>query len=91
VNGPGHYRLAEELLELADQTATAVARINDGDGESRYATEALMGILAGAQVHATLALAAATATAMLDDRALSGLQLSDFGHAVTSAWAEAIA
>ena len=47
MTGPEHYREAERLIRLADRIAEV-----DGD-DSRT--------LAGAQVHATLALAAATA------------------------------
>lgn len=48
MNGPEHYREAERLLEIAAEDA------NIGSEEERYS-------LTAAQVHATLALAAATA------------------------------
>jgi len=49
VTGPEHYRAAEELL----------AEIKDGDPDASHTAAALL--LGMAQVHATLALAAATA------------------------------
>jgi hypothetical protein len=51
VTGPDHYREAERLL-------TELVSINPGGGEMHRASEVA---LAAAQVHATLALAAASA------------------------------
>lgn len=69
-DGPAHYKEAERLLAamggLRDQ-------IKDLVGESRNATEAAslaampMQVIAEAQVHATLALAAATAELDADE------------------------
>lgn len=50
MNGPGHYRKAEQLAAEAEKL------LGQGDGQSTAAAWA-----AAAQVHATLALAAATA------------------------------
>ena len=49
MRGPEHYREAERALEIADSDL----RNNDAEGSSNY--------IARAQVHATLAVAAATA------------------------------
>lgn len=52
MNGPDHYRESERLLDLAV----------DPLGVGEFVPDALnLGLLAAAQVHATLALAAATA------------------------------
>ncbi|MFL4904630.1 hypothetical protein ACJ6WF_15950 [Streptomyces sp. MMS24-I2-30] len=69
MNGPEHYTRAEQLLR----------EVRDGHQEGTD----VAAILASAQVHATLALAAATA---LNDNAADagGLPLEDF-----RAWAEA--
>lgn len=52
--GPDHYRTAEDLLVQADELA------------AEYGGEAGQMLIAAAQVHATLALAAATA--LVDDK-----------------------
>ncbi|UVK63762.1 hypothetical protein SEA_PULLUMCAVEA_51 [Gordonia phage PullumCavea] len=52
MNGPQHYGEAERLLTLADQAASANWPERTGERKSD--------VLAAAQVHATLALAAAT-------------------------------
>ena len=54
MTGPEHYRRAQELAEMAGEDPT--------DPDAPYAHEAYL--LAAAQVHATLALTAATATAI---------------------------
>jgi hypothetical protein len=74
MNGPEHYREAEKLLGYAE------ARDAEQRGD---ATD--MSLLAEAQVHATLALAAATA---LNDNAADsgGMPLEDF-----DAWVQAAA
>ncbi|MGW2933983.1 hypothetical protein ACWDA7_19515 [Streptomyces sp. NPDC001156] len=70
VNGPGHYQEAEVLLARAKNTGL------EGDLETAN-------LLAAAQVHATLALAAATA---LNDNSADagGMPLEDY-HAWTLA------
>jgi hypothetical protein len=51
MTGPEHYREAERLLDLA----------TNNDGDFSMTGEFTAALVAGAQVHATLALAAATA------------------------------
>ena len=53
MSGPGHYRESERLL--------ASTQDSDGEVASDDVTLAISNTLAAAQVHATLALAAATA------------------------------
>lgn len=53
MNGPAHYREAERLIEIANRDEL-------GSPEERYR-------VAAAQVHATLALAAATAWPAVSD------------------------
>ena len=57
MNGPAHYREAERLLEQAE--------IDARDPMRKYAEDA--NVIAAAQVHATLALAAATAYPAIRD------------------------
>lgn len=63
MNGPEHYREAERLISDA----------TDNDGDISATDEFVTATLAAAQVHATLALAAATA---LND-AEEGMALAD--------------
>lgn len=66
MNGPQHYLRAEELL--ADITRTD-GSVDYGDGGEAF--------VAAAQVHATLALAAATASAQEDaPRALAATRIA---------------
>lgn len=51
-SGPEHYREAEHLLAMAKQGTTGTVGLTEGE---------ISRMTAGAQVHATLALAAATA------------------------------
>lgn len=63
MNGPDHYFAAEKLLDEGVATLDKIrdaAQEGDMDLADAYGKEA-MGIWAQAQVHATLALAAATA------------------------------
>lgn len=69
MTGPQHYQAAESLIELAGEDAA--------DPDAPYAHE--MYLLAKAQVHATLALAAAT-SATIDP---------DGSENIVSAWYEA--
>ena len=58
MSGPDHYRMAEEMMEFAHKGA------RPDSGHSDEAATRLVGLsLQRAQVHATLALAAATALA----------------------------
>lgn len=68
--GPDHYREAERLIEEGQQTVTRIAAVHEdplSTDEVRARRDDLgkkaMGIWAQAQVHATLASAAATALA----------------------------
>ena len=65
MNGPEHYREAERLEAEGRQIVTAIKTIVPGEQNWREKRDDLgkqaMGIWAQAQVHATLALAAATA------------------------------
>jgi len=56
MTGPEHYREAERLVELSESVDW-----QDGDPDRPNRAEYAQTILASAQVHATLALAAATA------------------------------
>jgi hypothetical protein len=58
MNGPDHYRKAERLLAMAEQGSTGTVDLTDGE---------IGRMTAGAQVHATLALAAAAATQFVID------------------------
>jgi hypothetical protein len=60
-SGPEHYRTAEALLQMASD--------HEVDPDTPYAHEQYL--LAAAQVHATLALAAATALALAAATALA--------------------
>lgn len=62
MTGPEHYQAAEELLDVAAKTA-------NGDALERYA-------VAAAQVHATLALAAATAMDGADPQGVAWLEVT---------------
>jgi hypothetical protein len=88
MNGPAHYKEAETLIQGArdigrnalEMKAAAVA-----EGGSFDSSRAIELILAEAQVHATLALTAATAANIRRNGALSNSGASDpFG------WTEAI-
>lgn len=68
MNGPQHYEAAERLLRSAHE----LALIEGADPEVR--DRAVMATVAEAQVHATLALAAATALG-LSDR--DGMRMGD--------------
>ncbi|MEO3856108.1 hypothetical protein [Acrocarpospora sp. B8E8] len=59
MTGPEHYREAESLLDLANHIADAANPQDEGEPERTNA--AIHVLMATAQVHATLALAAATA------------------------------
>lgn len=68
MNGPEHYRRAETLLELASDSYNAA--VDELDTESIARHQIAIGdgsaFIHAAQVHATLALAAATALAAPD-------------------------
>lgn len=72
--GPEHYREAERLLEQA--------AVDSRDPMRRYVEDA--NVIAAAQVHATLALAAATAEDVVRTPAGPG------DHDVQRAWSKAI-
>lgn len=58
--GPAHYKMAELILDEAKKfMAENIAEVDDASMNDLFANHAAM--LAQAQVHATLALAAATA------------------------------
>lgn len=63
MTGPEHYREAELLLAEAQATAThAVKKATNGEAfDAEEASRLAQGAFAAAQVHATLALASATA------------------------------
>lgn len=73
MNGPEHYAEAERLAALADKALDAVPRWLDQT-------------IARAQVHATLALAAATALGVLDH----GFDCGDTTTAEAEGWNEAL-
>jgi len=58
MNGPDHYRVAEKLLDSARELANE--KSTGTQGESNEAMSTINTAIAIAQVHATLALAAAT-------------------------------
>lgn len=64
MTGPEHYRMAEELLEVAEELADKTSYVLDAGGDPSYPNAAHMAILGAAQVHATLAVAAAMAEAV---------------------------
>jgi hypothetical protein len=70
MNGPEHYRAAERLLGAARDAAKvveALPTLADKSGTALGAAPVLANLLAQAQVHATLALAAATAYPAIND------------------------
>jgi len=71
VNGPEHYRRAEELL--ADITRDD-GSVDFGDGGEAFA--------AAAQVHATLAAAAASAMATVSQHIADSYQPDDWAEAI---------
>lgn len=72
MTGPEHYRRAEGCMDAADQ----LVQTNRGKRLPQHEAEALradvLGTLAAAQVHATLALAAASAQNIRRNGALEG-------------------
>lgn len=81
-SGAQHYGYAEALLALGD-----VMRPEDYDEGDYNATR--LAVAAEAQVHATLALAAATAMAGLDGIAQNGEDFYDAEEDAAQNWAKA--
>lgn len=82
MNGPDHYRAAEVLLDTSRQMAlTNAQRFGAGNADDVTAVGIQMwrATLAAAQVHATLALAAATA-----------IPLTGIGGNTVREWSEAL-
>lgn len=72
-DGPTHYRAAEKLLARAEQINEELANIGPDDPMRGMARNAGLAILVSfAQVHATLALAAASAQNIRRNGALEG-------------------
>lgn len=61
MNGPEHYREAERLIAAGETVADEIRATKNNEGRRDALGKHAMGIWAQAQVHATLALAAATA------------------------------
>ena len=79
MTGPEHYREAERLIELAESVDW-----QDGDPARPSRAEYAQTVLASAQAHATLALAAATAEPIA--QAYSGRE----DVSIPQAWSAAI-
>lgn len=79
MTGPEHYREAERLLDLADHGA-------ESDDGYRMTSEWDADMLAAAQVHATLATAAATA----NEPCTCGLYEGHEDHCVINEWRKVI-
>lgn len=63
MNGPEHYREAERLIGVASETLSVAAASSGYDDIQSRAIATTSAMTQAAQVHATLALAAATALA----------------------------
>lgn len=82
MDGPSHYREAERLLASADGDVSENWPVMTGERKAD--------VIATAQVHATLALAAATAAARYTDRDPNGFFESTSIEGIDQ-WAEAAA
>ena len=87
MSGPKHYREAERLLALADERVSHEWQYQSGEQKAD--------VLAAAQVHATLALAAATIDS---GRAVTTMRPGQYDESVTDSaptheadWAEVTA
>lgn len=91
MNGPQHYAEAERLLEAAAETYAGVGQEAVRNKRLRSGDEMIValgdGMVTAAQVHATLALAAATAEPIA--REFEGAE-SDGAIELTHLWSEAI-